>query len=269
MTTTGSRDRVPLRGVIDRSWPLLRTTMRRAMKLVALLPHGRYRAALRLGIAASVEHRHVAFAFQHRTVLDVGAGRGQFVLFALERFADARVICIEPGSRSFARLERVTRGTPRVERLHIAAGASVDSAALHLARDADSSSLLPIGDQARRFPGSDEVGKELVDVAPLDALLMGRAWERPALLKIDVQGGELAVLEGAQHSLDAIDEIFVEASFVELYTGQPLADEVIAHLLERGFRLAGVYPAATDRAEGLLQADLRFVRASTGSAPHA
>jgi hypothetical protein len=55
------------------------------------------------------------------------------------------------------------------------------------------------------------------------------------LLKIDVQGSELQVLQGRRPALDLIDEVYCECSFVELYEGQALADEVICHLRDRGF----------------------------------
>jgi hypothetical protein len=52
----------------------------------------------------------------------------------------------------------------------------------------------------------------------------------------------------------------VECSFVELYRGQALANEVIAAFLHRGLRLHGVYSVVRDAAGRCLQADLLFRR---------
>jgi hypothetical protein len=78
-------------------------------------------------------------------------------------------------------------------------------------------------------------------------------------MKIDVQGAELAVLQGCD-SLDEIDWIYVELSFVGLYQGQPLCDEIIGYLGEHGFRLAGVFNQVRTAAFGPTQADFLFCR---------
>ncbi|EQD68205.1 methyltransferase, FkbM family [mine drainage metagenome] len=60
--------------------------------------------------------------------------------------------------------------------------------------------------------------------------------------------------------LDAFAWVYCECSFVELYAGQALADEVIAWLRERGFGLMGAYNMAFDHACRAVQADFLFGR---------
>jgi hypothetical protein len=81
----------------------------------------------------------------------------------------------------------------------------------------------------------------------------------PALLKIDVQGYELAVLHGCASLLPRFSHVYIECSFVELYAGQALAAEVIEHLSDHGFDLRGVYNVQYDPLGCALQADLLFV----------
>ncbi|MGE3961927.1 MAG: FkbM family methyltransferase [Dehalococcoidia bacterium] len=213
--------------------------------------------ALRLGVAPSLELRGVAFHHDHRTVIDVGAGRGQFALFARRRFPDAEVYSLEPGTSSAGLFERVHGADARVHLRRCAAGAEATSALLHLTSDADSSSLLPLAEQASRF-GTPEVATESVEVAPLDALLPS-TWERPALLKIDVQGAELDVLRGAERTVAGVDEVLVEVSYVPLYREQARADEVVEWLAQRGFDVAGEYPSHREHRR-VIQSDLHFVR---------
>jgi hypothetical protein len=52
--------------------------------------------------------------------------------------------------------------------------------------------------------------------------------------------------------------VFVECSFDELYTGQPLAGELIAYMWSKGFKLTGVFSIRRDIAGRCLQADLMF-----------
>ena len=91
-----------------------------------------------------------------------------------------------------------------------------------------------------------------------------RSWNRPparpCLLKVDVQGLELDVLRGAARTLESVDEALIECSFVELYEGQPLADEIVLQMLEAGLRLAGVHEVVYSADGTAVQADFLFRR---------
>ncbi|MEX0759001.1 MAG: FkbM family methyltransferase, partial [Tistlia sp.] len=82
----------------------------------------------------------------------------------------------------------------------------------------------------------------------------------PVLLKLDVQGFELAALEGCADRLDQVAWVYVECSYLELYEGQALAAEVEAWLAARGFRLQGRHNLLTDASGAPVQADLLFFR---------
>ena len=240
--------------------------LRRIEKGVRTASHPRWWRVIARGVAPSLEHRHVAFAFPHRTVIDVGAGRGQFALFARHRFPDATVYALEPGGSSARTFARVHAGDPRVHLVRAAAGATRGETVLHVTRDADSSSTLALDQQAKVFPGSDEIRTEAVQVALLDDLL-SPTWARPALLKIDVQGAELHVLLGAERTLQHVDEVFVEVSYLPLYQGQAHPAEVVAHLAARGLNLVAEYPSGRDSEGRFAQSDLLFARATLSQAP--
>jgi hypothetical protein len=132
---------------------------------------------------------------------------------------------------------------------------------LHVSAKTDSSSLLPIlKSYVDAFPGTAQAHTIEVETRALDELF-DTPVHRPALLKIDAQGGELEVLAGAAAVLAQVDTAFIECSFVEFYRGQALADEVIEELLRHGLRLAGVYSVVQDDTRQCLQADLLFKRA--------
>jgi FkbM family methyltransferase len=232
----------------------------RAVKLIAILGHKPYRRALRLGVAASTEHARTPLPHDYATVLDVGANRGQFALLATRRFPRAQIVCVEPLAGPRATLERVFGDRRRVRVIATAAAASASEEQMFVSRADDSSSLrAPTDLQLTTFPGTDVVERIGVKTERLDVMLDSEGLARPALLKIDVQGGELDVLKGATGLLDAIDTILVECSFLELYEGQPLADEIVRFLHGRQFRLTSVATPYVDAGQ-LVQADLVFAR---------
>lgn len=232
-----------------------------ARKLMAVLRVPGYRRALRHGVAAAVEHDGAPFGRDFRTVVDVGANRGQFALVARRRFPGARLICLEPLARPRELLERVLVRDGKLEVLPIAAAAEDGEADFVVSESDDSSSLLPMTAlQASTFPGTQESSRTTVRTSRLDGLLDAAHLVRPALLKIDVQGTELEVLRGASGLLNAIDEVLVECSFAELYRGQALADDIINFLHTSGFAVAAIYSPLEDSRRRVLQADFLFVR---------
>ena len=207
-----------------------RELARRIFKILRLLRAPAWRRGLRRRVAATVEHDCVTFAADFRGVLDVGAHRGQFALFILHRFPGARLYCFEPLPDARATLGWILAERPEARIFPVALGSRSGRATMHVSRRDDSSSLLPLTErQTEAFPGTEEVAQIEVEVARLDDVLVNAdSLPRPCLLKIDVQGNELEVLRGAVGTLDLVDEILVECSFVELYRGQARAEEVVA-----------------------------------------
>lgn len=233
---------------------------RKLRKLIVLVGRPSWRRSVCRGVAAAVEHRDVPFGHNFATVIDVGAHHGQFALLARALFPRAKVFCVEPQPDAVDRLRTTLEGDSRVTVLAAAAAATAGRRELHISRKTDSSSLLPIlKPYVDAFPGTEEAQTLEVEAKTLDSMLAAPI-ERPCLLKVDAQGGELEVLSGAGAVLAQVDTAFVECSFVEFYRGQALADEVISEFLRHGLRLAGVYSLVCDAGNRCLQADLLFRR---------
>ena len=219
------------------------------------------RAWLGHGVAAAVEHSAVLGALRLSTVVDVGANRGQFALFALHTFPEARIFSFEPLRVPANRFIRALGDQRRITLHRSALGPDNETAVMHVSGHDDSSSLLPItATQSEIFRGTGEVGTEPVKVTRLTELISSSSIVAPALLKMDVQGYELQALRGCEDLLDRFQYACVEASFVELYEGQALADSVIVWLHDHGFRLTCVYGMQSDASERAVQADMLFER---------
>lgn len=231
---------------------------RKGRKLARLVRRPGYRRALHHGVAAAVEHEGLPYRPDFRTVVDVGAHKGQFATFARERFPYSLIICLEPLPAPRQVLNTVLNGEGCVYGL-AASNRTEERVEMHVSQLDDSSSLQPIGPrQIAAFPGTEEAGSAWVRTTRLDDLLDRAGLVAPALLKIDVQGHEYEALEGAAGILSVFEQVVVEASFVELYEGQRLAGDVIALLRQAGFALAGVFNLSRARSGACLQADFLF-----------
>lgn len=232
----------------------------RARKLLKVLSHGDYRIALLRGrVAAAIEHERLLKTFRFQTVVDIGANRGQFALVSRHCFPEARIISFEPLSTPARQFLTVLGADFGVTLHQVAIGKEAGEATIHVSGSDDSSSLLPITKlQSSLFSGTSEVRTETIQVEPLRKLITPSDIEAPALLKVDVQGYELTTLQGCESLLGSFQYVLVECSFIELYEGQALADDVCVYLREHGFHLQGVHNVYYDSTGRAIQADFLF-----------
>ena len=217
--------------------------------------------ALLYRVGASTEHLKALRNRQFATILDVGANRGQFALLCRTLYPQARIVSFEPLPRPANIYRYIFSGDDLVELNQTALGAVRGRLDMHVASDDDSSSILEIGRRQTQAFGTREVERFPVVVERLDELVDGEDLVSPVLLKIDVQGFEAHVLRGAEKLLPAIDAVYVESSFVELYEGQALFADVWGLVSESGFSMQGVFNQHCNRAGVPLQADFLFIRA--------
>lgn len=234
----------------------------RARKLLWLARRPQRRVLLRHGVAPSIEHDDLLSGRKFRSVVDVGANVGQFAIWAADVLRADRIVCVEPLPKTVERLRHVVpRLRPcEVEIVVAALGSTPSRQLLHVTAAADSSSLLSVAAAARVRPALQETETVEVDVLVGDDALPG-PFEKPLLVKLDVQGAELDVLAGMPKLLAVADAVLVEVSFAPLYDGQADPSAVVAHLLSAGFTLTGVARVPGSPSPWALhQADLLFER---------
>ncbi len=110
---------------------------------------------------------------------------------------------------------------------------------LNLYSNAAQSSVLTVNERfARLWLGDLHVDRTFTsDAITLDQFLVDHDELRPDFLKLDTQGTELYILQGAEKSLDSIGLVEVEVEFLQHYDGQPLFSDVSAFMLDNGFEL--------------------------------
>ena len=199
-------------------------------------------------------------------VFDVGANTGQFASALRAIGYSRRIVSFEPLSTAHARLAEAAKGEP-LWTVHpqCAVGDRDGETEINVAGNSVSSSVLPMTDKhAAAAPGSAYVGRERVPMVRLDSVAAAylRDAGRP-FLKIDTQGFEWQVLDGACETLPRVRGILCEMSLVPLYSGQRLWRETLAKIEGAGFSLWALQTGFTDPHDGrTLQMDGIFFRAA-------
>lgn len=199
------------------------------------------------------------------TVIDGGANVGQFGQTLRSSGFTGRIQSIEPLSSAYSQLAARAKNDPlwTVERGALSDREEVVE--INIAGNSVSSSILPmLTAHSEAAPESTYVGTESVATFTVDSLV-ARLGIDPArtMLKLDVQGYEAVALAGASGSIDQFAAAQLELSFVPLYGGSWLADEMTAFMTKHGYQLwmydpAAMYDPKTGR---LMQCDGVFVRA--------
>lgn len=161
------------------------------------------------------------------TLVDVGANIGTIAFAGAAAVgASGRVIAIEPHPRTFACLleNGELNGFTNVRYCNRAVGAS---------RGTVGFSNRPDDDQNRVLEG----GTIRVEATTLDALLEELGVVSVALLKIDVEGYEKHVLQGAERALARTQCVLIETVERNLSSFGTSSGEILQMLRAHGFRL--------------------------------
>jgi FkbM family methyltransferase len=203
-----------------------------------------------------------------QTVIDVGGNVGNYGRELRYAGYRGRIISFEPTATAYQTLAARASDDPAWIVIKAALGETEGEVTIHVAaNEAASSSILPMRDVHLRIaPGTGYVSSERVRLMTLDQALEGLlAPADRALLKIDVQGYEAKILEGASRVLRQVELIECELSFISLYDGQPLFEEMLALLRSLGFNPVQFSPGFTDRTTGYnLQVDGIFSKTEIG-----
>lgn len=191
--------------------------------------------------------------------IDVGANVGQWALATFELGFKGRIVSIEPDPRAFQILEKERQKSKNIDRwnlVNIAAGdieSSIDFNDWGV--DGGSSSILPLTAQGEMFTYhlNKEIPKIKVAMSTLDKIIKSYGDFKNGLLKIDVQGYELQVLNGAAISISKFSIVEIEVPIVDIYEGATLLPEMLIWFRERDFELCSIQ---TERWTGFGAADV-------------
>ena len=197
-------------------------------------------------------------------VLDIGANVGQFACGLRRAGFTGRIISFEPLSSAHAQLRRAAKGDKNWL-VHDRGAISDHRGVVELnisSNSVSSSTLKLLETHIAAAPESVVTDVEKCECWSLDETVARYLDEgdKP-FIKIDTQGAEWEVLDGAQRTLSRSSGLLVELSFVPLYEGQRLWRDLIDRLAATGFHPWRFDPAFTNAQTGrTLQADCTFFR---------
>jgi FkbM family methyltransferase len=200
-----------------------------------------------------------------RTIIDVGANRGQFAGRVSRIFPRAELYCFEPLVEPFGELAAWAQTqNGRVHCFQLALGDREGEAEMHLhVEHTPSSSLLPsTATNHRVFPQTRAERVTRIQISTLDRALEERfdSMPREILLKLDVQGFEDRVLSGGSRALSLCRAVVLEASLDPLYDGQADFLGLAQTLQDVGFRYGGNLDQYYDENGRVIFLDAMFVK---------
>lgn len=182
-------------------------------------------------------------------IIDVGANEGHWSLYAHKHNPAARLIAVEPNPIAVDLLRRnfASNGLYSAEIVETAIGGNKGTVTFETIDNVTSLGSFEIDRSGRPWLTDDRIKKISVPCTTLDDLCATHNVPSIDLLKIDVEGAELAVIEGARRILPVVQRIEVEYG-----TGDHRA-ELLERLQSSGFRVLLDHSYSTGRGDLFLE----------------
>lgn len=177
------------------------------------------------------------------SILDIGANSGQFSRDLRELGFYGKIYSFEPQTAVFNILKENSKKDKNWIVNNYAIGNFDGKSEINISKNTFSSSLLEMmPEHLLSAPQSKYIGKEEIEVKRLDTVFpeIITGTKENVFLKIDTQGFEKQVLEGAQESLKQVSGIHLEMSLVPLYKGDTSFENMNSYLNSLGYHLCSI-----------------------------
>jgi len=197
-------------------------------------------------------------------VLDVGANAGQYGALLRRHGFEGWIISLEPVRGAYEALRETASPDPLWRVVQLALGARSERRQIAVADVSQLSSFRALNRYAaEELPEASAVTHtEEVEIKALDdcweELLNGVPHGRP-FLKLDTQGWDLEVLEGAVSVLEQMVGLQLEASLMPIYEDLPSFPHTVEKVRSLGFDMTGVFPVNRDSLFRLIEVDCVFI----------
>lgn len=177
-----------------------------------------------------------------KVIFDIGANRGQSIQYFMEDklFSEAKMYSFEPVSFSFEQLKANTAAYPNVHIEQLAFGSEKGQKEIGL-HEGPASVMNSLKDNVMN--NEEGAKKEVINITTLDEYVAEHNIDEIDFLKIDTEGFEIPVLEGAKKMLEAgkIKLIYCEVCFTDQSVRSAQLYEIADHLAPYGYYFYGLY----------------------------
>lgn len=199
-------------------------------------------------------------------IFDIGAHTGEIARIYRERFPLALIHCFEPFPQSFHLLLENVKGDARTFCHMAAVSAERGTAVLSANTSSATNSLLMTDERGSEYWGKgtlDPKSQVDVDTTTVDAFCLESGVSNIDILKMDAQGAEFSILEGARDMLanQRISLVFTELLMCPTYKGQHKLHEYLSLLDSFGYDLLDFFNPVRLH-NRLIQADAVFLSPS-------
>lgn len=180
-----------------------------------------------------------------KVIMDVGANIGDVALAALKSYPSTKIICFEPVANSFYTLSnRLKSYSERVTLINKALSDKSGECNINITSFHGSNSINPQSHfHSYINPGIREISKEKIQLAKLDEYIEKFNGQVVDILKLDVEGHELNVINGGKLFIKKyVDVIIIECSIMRdnSWENQSIS-EIFNSLNELGFRFINIF----------------------------
>jgi FkbM family methyltransferase len=170
------------------------------------------------------------------TIIDVGAGVGEYIKSARYVFPDAMIYAFEPIPASFNQLANYFYNYKNISIYNYALSCENKISKFYLNEFPFSSSLLAMTERHKEiFPHTKNEIIIDIECRRFDSLT-NIVIKKPVLLKVDVQGAELEVLKGGEGLIKDFELVRLEVMFEPFYELQPQYAEIVSYMWHLGFK---------------------------------
>lgn len=194
--------------------------------------------------------------FRPGTIIDVGVAGGTYALY--ETFPEAKHLLVEPLEEFIPELEKICEqfGASYV---NAAAGSTEMEMSINVHPEHLEGSSFYKEEMGASFDGIERT----VKCVRIDNLIKEMNLPGPYILKADVQGGELDVVDGASGIMDSCEIIILEISTFYLMKNAPDFYDVAEYMKNKEFVLYDIFDVGERPLDGALaQMDVAFVKES-------
>lgn len=180
------------------------------------------------------------------TIFDVGAHHGESALEFRGRFPKSQVYCFEPSPDSYAKLADNSKTDCKIHAFQMALGDNAGKIRINRNSASATNSILTLTEKANQYVHGESIRTIDTcesDISTLDMFCEKQRIQKIDLLKVDTQGYELNVLNGASAFFQTkkVRAVFLEMVWAPIYVNQSSFESIFSFFRTHRYRFAGLY----------------------------